>query len=64
MSEMHSKQPGFNYSVFGSFTKNKERTQKSMQTGNTDFIYKNDLGKTCFQHDITCGKSKYLTERT
>ena len=56
MSEMHSKQPGFNYSVFGSFTKNKERTQKFMQTGNTDFIYKNDLGKACFQHDMTCGK--------
>ena len=56
MSVMHSKQPGFNYSVCGSFTKNKERTQKSMQTRNTDFIYKNDLGKACFQHDMTYGK--------
>ena len=22
-----------------------------MQTGNTDFIYKNELDKSCFQHD-------------
>ena len=28
MPEMHLKQPGFTYSACGSFTKNKERTQK------------------------------------
>ena len=28
MSEMYLKQPGFTYSACGSFTKNKERTQK------------------------------------
>ena len=37
---------------------------KVMQTGNTDFIYKNDLDKACFQHDMACGKSKYLARRT
>ena len=35
-----------------------------MQTGNTDFIYKNDLDKDCFQHDMEYVKSKYLAKRT
>ena len=35
-----------------------------MQTGNTDFVYRNELGKACFQHDIAYGKSKDLTKRT
>ena len=35
-----------------------------MQTGNTDFTYKNDLDKVCFQHDIAYDKSKYLARRT
>ena len=64
MPEMHLKQPGFTYSACGPFTKNKERIEKFMQTGNTDFIYKNELDKACFQHDIAYGKSKDLAERT
>ena len=64
MPEMHLKQPGFTYSACGPFTKNKERIEKFMQTGNTDFIYKNELGKACFQHDIAYGKSKDLIKRT
>ena len=35
-----------------------------MQTGNTNFIYKNELDKACFQHDMTYGKSKDLVKRT
>ena len=35
-----------------------------METGNTNFIYKNELNKACFQHDITYGKSKDLSKRT
>ena len=35
-----------------------------MQTGNTDFIYKNELDKVCFQHDMAYGKSKDLIKRT
>ena len=34
-----------------------------MQTGNTDFIYKNELDKACFQHDMAHGKSKDLVKR-
>ena len=64
MPEMHLKQPGFTYSACGPFTKNKERTEKLMQTGNADFIYKNDLDEACFQRDIAYGKLKDLTRRT
>ena len=35
-----------------------------MQTGNTHFIYKNELDKACFQHDMAYGKSKDLIKRT
>ena len=61
--EMHLKQPGFTYSACGPFTKNKERIEKFMKTGNTDFIYKNELDKACFQHDMAYGKSKDLVKR-
>ena len=61
---MHLRQPGFTYSACGPFTKNKERIDKFMMTGNTDFIYKNELDKACFQHDMAYGKSKDLVKRT
>ena len=48
MPEMHLKQPGFTYSVCGPFTKNKERTEKFMQTGNTDCFCKMNLIKLVF----------------
>ena len=64
MPEMHLKQPGFTYSACGPFTKNKERIEKFMQTGNTDFIYANELDKTCFQHGMAYGKSKDLAKET
>ena len=35
-----------------------------MQTGNTNFIYKNEPDKACFQHDMAYGKSKDLVKRT
>ena len=34
-----------------------------MQTGNTDFIYRYDLDKACFQHDMAFGKSKDSANR-
>ena len=64
MPEIHLKQPGFTYSACGPFTKIKERIEKFMQTGNTDFIYKNELDKACFQHDMAYGKTKDLVKRT
>ena len=35
-----------------------------MQTGNTDFIYRNELDKACFKHDMAYDKSKDLAKRT
>ena len=35
-----------------------------MWTGNTKYIYKNDLGKACFRHDMACSKYKDLTKQT
>ena len=64
MPEMHLKQLGFTYSACGLFTKNKERIEKFMQTGDTNFVYKNELDKACFQHDMAYGKSKDLVKRT
>ena len=64
MLERHLKQPGFTYSTFGTVTKNKEKIQKFMQTGNTGFISKKELDKACFQRDIAYGKSKDLIKRT
>ena len=48
MPEMHLKQPGFTYSACGPFTRNKERIEKFMQTGNTDVTYRNELDKLAF----------------
>ena len=64
MPEMHLKQSGFPYSIYGPFTKNKQRIEKFKETGNTNFIYKNELDKACFQHNMAYGKSKDLVKRT
>ena len=62
--EMRLKRPGFTYNACGPFTKNKKRIEKFMQAVNTDFVYRNDLDKACFQHDMAYGKSKDLAKRT
>ena len=64
MPQMHLDQPGFTYSACGPFTKNKERIQKFKETGNTNYIYKNELYKACFQHDMAYGDFKDLAGRT
>ena len=64
MPEMHLKQLRFIYSACGQFTNRKERIEKFMQTGNTDFIHKNEVDKTSFQHDMAYDKTKHLTKRT
>ena len=63
MPEMHLKQPGFTYSACSPFTKNKETIKEFVQTGNTDFIYKKELDKACFQHDMAYGKTKDFVKR-
>ena len=64
MPEMHLKQPGFTYSACGPFTKSKERIQKFKEAGDTSYIYKKELDKACFQHDMVYGDFKDLARRT
>ena len=62
--KMHLRQPGFTYSACRPFTKNKERMEKFKETGDSRYIYKNELDKACFQHDIAYGDFKDLAKRT
>ena len=64
MPKMHLKQPGFTYSACGPFTKNKDRIKKLKETGDLRYIYKNELDKTCFQHDLAFGDFKDLNRKT
>ena len=47
MPEMHLKQRRFACSVCEAFTKNKKRMQKNHETGDSIYIYPNELEK-CF----------------
>ena len=49
MPEMHLRQPGFTYSA---------------ETGDTSYIYKNEVDKACFQYDMAYGDFKDLAKRT
>ena len=60
---MHLKQPEITYSACGPFSKNKERIQKFKETGDSPYIYKNELDKSCFQHDMAYGDFKDLIRK-
>ena len=62
--KMHLKQPGFTYYACGPFTKHKKRIRKSKETGDSQYIYQNELDKACFQHDMVYGDFKDITTRT
>ena len=64
MPEMYLKQSKFTYIGCGPFTKNKEKIQKFNETRDTSYIYKNELDKACFQHDMAYGDFKDLKRRT
>ena len=64
MPEMHLRPPGLTYSACGPFTKNKERIQKFKETGDSRYIYRNELDKACFQHDMAYGDFKNLGKIT
>ena len=44
-------------------TKNKKKNKKFKETGDTNYIYKNELDKACFQHDMAYGDFKDLKRR-
>ena len=64
MPEMHLRQPRFVYSACGPFTRHKERIKKFKQTGDTRYIYRNELDKACFQQDSAYADHKDLINRT
>ena len=65
MPELHLVDPIVKkYSACGPFTKHKQRIQDFLNTGKLSYIYKNDLDKACFQHDIAYNKFKDLEKRT
>ena len=64
MPEMHLRQPRFVYSACGPFTRHKERIKEFKRTGDTRYIYRNELDKVCFQHDSAYVDHKYLINRT
>ena len=64
MLQMHLKQPEFTYIACGLFTENKERIQKFKEKGDASYIYKNELDKACFQHDMAYEDFKYLAKWT
>ena len=64
MPEMHLTQPRFVYSACGPFTRHKERIKEFKCTGDTRYIYRNELHKVCFQHDSAYADHKDLINRT
>ena len=65
MPELHLVDPIVKkYSTCGPFTKHIKRIQDFLNTGKLNYIYKNDLDKTCFQHDMAYNKYKDLETRT
>ena len=62
--EMHLRQPQFTYSACGPFTKHKQRIQEFKETGDTNYIYKNEIDKACFAHHAAYSDRKDITKRT
>ena len=64
MPEMHLRQPQFVYSACRPFTRHKERIKEFKRTGDTRYIYRNELDKAYFQHDSAYADHKDLMNRT
>ena len=64
MPEIHLRQPQFTYSACRPFTKHEQRIQKFKETGDTNYVCKNELDKACFVHDAAYSDSKDLIKRT
>ena len=67
MPEIHLRQPQFitcgPFSACGPFTRHEERIQKFKETGDTNYVFKNELDKACFVHDAAYSDSKDLTKK-
>ena len=65
---MHLKQSGwFIYSAWGTLItkiQKQRKNSKIKRTGDSRYIYRNELDKACFQHDMAHGDFKDLAKRT
>ena len=52
------------YTACGLLTKHKDSINKSIQTGDTNYIYKNELDKACFAHDAAYSDFKDIKNST
>ena len=52
------------YSACGPITRHKDRINKFIQTGDTNYIYKNELNKACFAHYAAYIDFKDIKNRT
>ena len=64
MPKMSLKQSGFTQNTCGPFTKNKKRIKNFKETGDSRYVYQNELDTACFQHDKAHGDFKDLNRRT
>ena len=64
MFKLHLKEPGFTYSACGQFTKHREVIQKLSETGNSNYLWRNELEKACFNRDAPYFDSKELAQKT
>ena len=58
---MYLRQPGFTYSTCEPFTKT---NKKFKETGDSRYIYRNELDKACFKHDMAYENFKDLPRGT
>ncbi len=62
--EVHLMDPNVGrYAACGPGTKHYERIKKYIETGDTDYIFKNELDKACLYHDSTYSKFKDVSNR-
>ena len=61
---MHLRQSLFAYSACGPFARHKERIKQFKRTGDTRYIYRNELDKAYFQHDSAYADHKDSINRT
>ena len=64
MLEVNWRPPEFNCNACGPFTKNKELIQRVKETGDSRYIYQNELDKSCIQHDMAYEDFKDSPGRT
>ena len=63
MAEMHLRQPQFVYLACDPFTRHKESVKEFKPTGDTRSLYRNELDKGCFKHDVVYAKYKNVENR-